>query len=484
VSEYNGTKPKTKEELIRLLTDAKEKDRQMRVAMKRKSTKPTVSGTAKIMKVHRDTLYEWMREFGVEFKDVGRRELMPVDIVEKPQKFTYLIGEAFMGEGFEVAHMDLIIGDKDGPVGEAFANGLSNLSAGHTPLLAVIRPNLPPKPHTLLVPKVTVKDLDQAGKIFGPAQAGVAKAVADAVEEGTIPQDKVEDWVIIASVFVHPEAKDYRRIYHYNYGATKLALKRALSKYPSLEKIMYDKDRAKHPVMGFRVPRLWRPPYLQIAFDIPSIEMTKKIISELPESDRIILEVGTPLLKKYGTKVIRDLREMAKEVFMVADLKTLDVGKVEVDLAFDETADAVVASGLAAEDTLDKFIYEAQRLGIYAVVDMMNVENPVQKLQSIETFPDIVILHRAIDVERRTGKTRWDLIKELRESFRDKRFLVAVAGGITPETAPEALAQGADIIIVGRYITQSKDVERSVREFLECTAEMRVDIDLFRVHVE
>lgn len=484
MSEFDGKKPKTREEFIRLLAAAKEKDRQMRVAMKRRSTKPTVSGTAKIMKVHRDTLYEWMREFGVEFEDVGRRELMPADVMRKPEKFTYLIGEALAGEGPEVAHVDLIIGDKNGPVGEAFANGLSTLSMGHTPLLAVIRPNLPPKPHTLLVPKVTVKNLEQAGKIFGPAQAAVAKGVADAVEEGIIPKDKLEDWVIITSVFVHPEAKDYRKIYQYNYGATKLALKRALAKYPPLEKIIYDKDRATHPIMGYKVPRLWRPPYIQIALDIPSLERTKKIISALPKSDRLILEVGTPLLKKYGTRVIRDLRELAPDMFIVADLKTLDVGKVEVDLAFDETADAVVASGLAASETLNKFIYEAKRLGIYAAVDMMNVEDPVQKLRMLKTFPDIVILHRAIDVEKRTGKTRWDIIKELRQAFKEEKFLVAVAGGIIPETAPEALERGADIIIVGRYITQSKDIERSVREFLKCTKEMKVDIDLFRVHVE
>jgi len=484
VSEFDGKKPTTREEFIRLLTTAKEKEQKMRVAMKRRSTKPTVSGTAKIMKVHRDTLYEWMREFGVEFEDIGRRELMPAPVIGKTEKFTYLIGEALAGEGSEVAHVDLIIGDKDGPVGKAFANGLSTLSAGHTPLLAVIRPNLPPKPHTLLVPKVTVKNLEQAGKIFGPAQAAVAKGVADAVEEGVIPKDKLDDWVIIASVFLHPEAKDYRKIYQYNYGATKLALKRALDKYPPLEKIIYDKDRATHPMMGYKVPRLWRPPYIQIALDIPSLERTKKIMGELPKSDRLILEVGTPLLKKYGTRVIRDLRELAPDMFIVADLKTLDVGKVEVDLAFDETADAVVASGLAASETVDKFIYEAKRLGIYAVVDMMNVEDPVQKLQMLKAFPDIVILHRGIDVERRTGKTRWDLIKEMRQAFKEQKFLVAVAGGIIPETAPEALARGADIIIVGRYITQSKDIERSVREFLKSTAEMKEDIDLFRVHVE
>lgn len=484
MSEFDGKKPTTREEFIRLLTNAKEKEQKMRVAMKRRSTKPTVSGTAKIMKVHRDTLYEWMREFGVEFEDVDRRELMSAHVIGRPEKSTYLIGEALAGEGSEVAHVDLIIGDKDGPVGKAFANGLSTLSAGHTPLLAVIRPNLPPKPHTLLVPKVTVKNLEQAGKIFGPAQAAVAKGVADAVEEGVIPKDKLDDWVIIVSVFLHPEAKDYRKIYQYNYGATKLALKRALDKYPPLEKIMYDKDRATHPMMGYKVPRLWRPPYIQIALDVPSLERTKKIMGELPKSDRLILEVGTPLLKKYGTRVIRDLRELAPDMFIVADLKTLDVGKVEVDLAFDETADAVVASGLAASETLNKFIYEAKRLGIYAAVDMMNVEDPVQKLRMLQTFPDIVILHRGIDVERRTGKTRWDLIKEMQQAFKEQKFLVAVAGGIIPETAPEALARGADIIIVGRYITQSKDIERSVREFLKSTAEMKVDIDLFRVHVE
>jgi len=482
VSGYDGKKPETKEEFINLLATAKKEERKIRRSRGSRSTKPTIKGTAEIMGIHRDTLYQWMREFDVDFSDVDERKLF-FEEATKRKEHTYLIGEALMGEGTEVAHVDLLIGDKEGPIGEAFANGLSNLSAGHTPLLAVIRPNLPPKPHTLLVPKVTVKNMEQTGKIFGPAQAAVAKAVADAVEEGIIPEDKVDEWVIICSVFVHPQAKDYRSIYHYNYGATKLALKRALENYPSLKKIMYDKDRAKHPIMGFKVPRLWRPPYLQIALDIPSLESVNKIIGELPESDRIILEVGTPLLKKYGVNIIRDLRKVAKDMFIVADLKTLDVGKVEVDLAFEETADAVVVSGLAAPETIDKFIEEAKRLGIYAVVDMMNVEDPVGKLQALKRLPDVVILHRGIDVET-TGKTRWEIIKDMRQTFSDKKFLVAVAGGITPETAPEALANGADIIIVGRYITQSKDVERATREFLKSTRDMAEDIDLFRVHVE
>jgi bifunctional enzyme Fae/Hps len=485
MSEHEVKKPETKEEFVSILTEAAEKEVQTRAHLTKRPTKPTVSGTAALLNIHRDTLYSWLREFNVDFRELADTIPTPylTETAEASGRPVYLIGEALVGEGNEVAHIDLLMGDKDGPVGEAFAAGMSTLSVGHTPLLAVIRPNLPPKPHTLLVPKVTVKNLEDVGKIFGPAQAAVAKAVADAVEEGIIPKDKVDEWVIVCSVFVHPQASDFRKIYHYNYSAAKMALKRALAKYPALEKIFYDKDRAKHPIMGFRVPRLWRPPYLQISLDIPELERTKRIISQIPGSDRVILEVGTPLIKRYGTKVITELRQVAKDTFVVADLKTLDVGKVEVDLAFEETADAVVAAGLAPAETLDSFIHEAKRLGIYSVVDMLNVEHPIKKLESITEFPDIVVLHRGIDQE--TGRTHGlESIGEIRQTFKEKKFMIAVAGGIVPETAKEALAKGADIIIVGRYVTQSRDIERSIREFLESTPEMREDVDLFRVHVE
>jgi len=477
-------KPEKREDFIRLLIAAARKETENKLPQKSRASKPTISGTAKALNVHRDTLYTWLKEFDVDFKQMA--EDIPTPTSSKTAGFsesTYLIGEALVGEGNEVAHIDLLMGDKDGPVGKAFATGLSNLSAGHTPLLAVIRPNLPPKPHTLLVPKVTVKNMEDTGKIFGPAQAAVAKAVADSVEEGIIPADKVDDWVIICSVFIHPQAADFRKIYQYNYGATKMALQRALKQYPSIEKINYDKDRAKHPIMGFKVPRLWRPPYLQISMDAPDLEKTKKVLAQLPGSDRIIIEVGTPLIKRYGTRVINDLRQVARDSFMVADLKTLDVGKVEADIAYEDTADAVVAAGLAPPETLDAFVHEAKRLGIYAVIDMLNVENVLEKLHSLKNFPDIVILHRGIDQE--SGRTcGLERIKLIRQAFPDKKYLIAVAGGIVPETAKEALQQGADILIVGRYVTQSKDIERAVRDFLELTPAMREDIDLFRVHTE
>lgn len=474
-------KPETREEFIKTLIAAAKKE----TGLKNKPIKPTIIGTAKEMDIHRDTLYSWMKEFNVDFKEVIDRvpTMVADDADDDSGKSVYLIGEALVGEGNEVAHIDLMVGNKDGPVGLAFANGMTSLSAGHTPLLAVIRPNLPPKPHTLIVPKVTVKNMEDTTKIFGPAQAAVAKAIADSAEEGVIPASKLDDWVIICSVFIHPKATDFRKIYQYNYGATKMALQRALKKYPSLEKIIYDKDRAKHPIMGFKVPRLWRPPYLQISLDAPSLENAKKIISQLPGSDRIIIEVGTPLIKRYGTRVISDLRLIAKDSFIVADLKTLDVGKVEADIAYEDTADAVVAAGLAPPETLDAFVHEAKRLGIYGVIDMLNVEDVLGKLQSLKEFPDVVILHRGIDQE--TGRSSGlERIQIIRQTFPNKKYLIAVAGGIVPETAKEALEKGADILIVGRYVTQSKDVERAVRDFLELTPSMREDIDLFRVHTE
>ena len=101
---------------------------------------------------------------------------------------TMLVGESLVGEGNEVAHVDLLIGSKSGPVGEAFAKSLVNQKEGHTNLLAVVAPNLPAKPDTIMSNKVTMKGATQAVQMFGPAQAAVARAVVDSVREGVIPR--------------------------------------------------------------------------------------------------------------------------------------------------------------------------------------------------------------------------------------------------------------------------------------------------------
>jgi 5,6,7,8-tetrahydromethanopterin hydro-lyase len=157
------------------------------------------------------------------------------------------IGEALTGDGNEVAHIDLLIGDKAGPVGTAFANALANQSHGHTNLLAIVAPNLMCKPATVLITKVTIKGLGQAVQMFGPAQAAVGRAVADSVAAGVIPKDQADNLVIICGVFIHPEAKDNNKIYQYNYDATKTAIKNAMKNEPKIEEILAKKDTAKHP---------------------------------------------------------------------------------------------------------------------------------------------------------------------------------------------------------------------------------------------
>jgi len=386
------------------------------------------------------------------------------------------IGEALIGNEPELAHIDLLIGDKKGPVGAAFASGLSHLSKGHTPLLAVIRPNLPTKPATLIVPKVTIQNLEQAAKMFGPAQAAVAKAVADAVEDGVIPQELVEDCVLIISVFLHPDAKDYDKIYRYNYGATKLAIKRALSGFPSIETVLYEKDRAMHPVMGFKVTKLWNPPYLQVAFDLTDLSAVLSVMDKLPINDHLVLEAGTPLIKRYGLGVVREMRKVRPSSFIVADLKILDTGNLEARMAADETSDAVVVSGLASTATIDKAIEEANKTGIYVIIDMLNVDKPEIVLKSLKNKPDIVELHRAIDVED-TAHAWGDII-----NIKKYCKLVAVAGGIREDNISEALAAGADILVVGRAITAAKDVEGAARIFLEGLKQ--TDIDQFRIKTD
>ncbi len=160
---------------------------------------------------------------------------------------SFYVGEALVGEGNEVAHIDLIIGDKSGPAGIAFANALARQSQGHTNLLAVLTPNLICKPATVMITKVTIKGEKQAVQMFGPAQYAVAKAVADSVAEGVIPKHLADQWVIVCGVFIHWEAEDNEKIFQYNYEATKLAIKRALTGEPTVEEILDQKDSVTHP---------------------------------------------------------------------------------------------------------------------------------------------------------------------------------------------------------------------------------------------
>ncbi|RBQ24987.1 MAG: Bifunctional enzyme Fae/Hps [Methanocorpusculum sp. MCE] len=398
----------------------------------------------------------------------------------------FLIGEALVGDGAELAHIDLMIGDKNGPVGMSFANGLTQLSAGHTPLLGVIRPNLLPKPAVLIVPKVTLKHTEQVTQIFGPAQAAVSKAIADALEDGVFEGMDVEENVIVASVFIDPSAKDFNKLYRFNYGATRLALSRALDKFPDTATVLKEKDRAAHGVMGFKVQRLWNPPYLQVAMDLVDMKQVERVLTGVPQNDHVIFEAGTPLIKQFGLSVINEIRKIRPNCFIVADLKTLDTGNLEARMVSNAGGDAAVVSGLAPVETIAAFIKEAKKCGIYAIIDMLNVDEPAKLIESLgqmggaALLPQYVEMHRAIDKEA-TGDYSWGDIKKIKEVAKkyNAKILVATAGGIRQLVVKKALAAGADIVVVGRAITASKDIKNAAESFLEELDSE--EIDQFRI---
>ena len=157
------------------------------------------------------------------------------------------LGESLVGDGNEVAHIDLLIGPRGSAAETAFCNALTNNKDGFTTLLAVIAPNLPCKPNTILYNKVTIKDARQAVQMFGPAQYAVAKAVQDSVAEGVIPASEADDVFISVGVFIHWEASDDAKIQDYNYRATKEALARAVAGKPTAAEVTAQRNSASHP---------------------------------------------------------------------------------------------------------------------------------------------------------------------------------------------------------------------------------------------
>ncbi len=157
------------------------------------------------------------------------------------------VGESLVGDGNEVAHIDLIIGPRGSPAETAFAHALTNNKDGFTTLLAVVAPNLMCKPPTILFNKVTIKNAKQAVQMFGPAQRGVAKAVADCVASGVIPASEADNLFICVGVFIHWDANNDKKIQDFNYQATKESITRAIAGEPSPQKVVAQRDQVKPP---------------------------------------------------------------------------------------------------------------------------------------------------------------------------------------------------------------------------------------------
>ena len=157
------------------------------------------------------------------------------------------VGESLVGDGNEVAHIDLVMGPRGSAAETAFVNSLSNNKDGFTSLLAVVAPNLQCKPNTLLFNKVTIKGAKQAVQMFGPAQAAVARAVADSVQAGVIPADEADNLFILVGVFIHWDAADDNKIFDYNYRAVKESIERAVAGTPTAAEVTAKKGSVKHP---------------------------------------------------------------------------------------------------------------------------------------------------------------------------------------------------------------------------------------------
>lgn len=157
------------------------------------------------------------------------------------------IGESFVGSGGEAAHLNTVLGPRDGPVGQAWAAALATPSAGHAPFVVVLQPGLPVLPFTLFVNKARIDGDDHARLTWGPAQAGVAAGVADAVAAGTIDAAVAPEIVIIAAVWVDPKARDADLVFANNREATTGALALGRAGLPTVADVIAQRESAWNP---------------------------------------------------------------------------------------------------------------------------------------------------------------------------------------------------------------------------------------------
>lgn len=156
-------------------------------------------------------------------------------------------GESFVGEGVNAAHVNSVLGPRDGPVGTAWATALATPSTGHAPFVVVVRPGLPVQPYTLFVNKAAVEGDEHGRLTWGAAQAGVARGVAHAVRDGVITEDDVVQLALIVAVWVNPQADDERQVFENNATATLEALRAGRAGSPAVADVLAAADTPVNP---------------------------------------------------------------------------------------------------------------------------------------------------------------------------------------------------------------------------------------------
>lgn len=203
--------------------------------------------------------------------------------------------------------------------------------------------------------------------------------------------------------------------------------------------------------------------YLQIALN-STLQEAHEIINQLPGSDRIIIEAGTPLIKLYGMQAVKDLYERWQQQlgdlrqipYIVADLKTMDRGDTEVEMVKQAGASAAVCLGQASVETLNSFIDNCKKAGIDSMVDMMNVEYPIMVLRKLRQKPDVVLLHRGVD-EINFNKDKPIPYLQINKVLSSYDVMISIAGGDTVREVQRAVFNGANIVVVWKEFYHSTE---------------------------
>lgn len=208
--------------------------------------------------------------------------------------------------------------------------------------------------------------------------------------------------------------------------------------------------------------RLAKGPWLQVALDMINLQNALELAEALP-TENLILEVGTPLLKSHGIEAIRAVKAKSQGRTVIVDTKTLDAAAIEVELVHIGGGDGATVSAMAHWKTLDSFLRRCNELSLISVVDLMGYRRDPIELESIKESADVFLIHYGID-QGTDRALMLNQIKVLKEKFKD--VALAVAGGISPDISHDLLLAGADIIVVGRYITTSPNPAKAAEKFL------------------
>ncbi len=200
---------------------------------------------------------------------------------------------------------------------------------------------------------------------------------------------------------------------------------------------------------------------LQLALDFVDLKRAVKSAEAGVRGGVDWIEVGTPLIKSEGLQAVRELRRLFPEITIVADMKIMDTGRVEVETAAKAGANVVDVLGAASDATIRECIQAGKNYGAKIVVDMIAVQDVVSRAKAVEAFgADYVSVHCAVD-EQMEGKDPFATLRRVSEAL---TIPVAVAGGINSETAARAIESGAAIVIVGGAITKAVDPEQAARD--------------------